>query len=69
MGLLRGCLELVQVRESADDGLQAELVGKAFRLNGVAEVEGEIDLIQQAGGCKEPAEECGSDITWQLSDK
>ena len=64
MSLLGGLLELVEVREGANDGLHAELVRKAFGLLRRADVEGEFELLEEAGGGKNLAKESAANIAW-----
>ena len=62
MRLLGGLLELVEVSEGADDGLDAELIREELGLLSGADVEGEVKLLEEIGGSKNLAEEGAANI-------
>ena len=64
VGLLRRLLELVEVREGSDDSLHAEFVRKTLRLLGRADVESEVELLEELGGGENLAEEGATNVAW-----
>ena len=62
MGLLGEVLELVEVGEGADDGLDAEFVSEALGLLSGADVESEVELLEQLRGGENLAKECAADV-------
>ena len=65
MSLLGGLLELVEVSEGADHGLDAELIREELGLLSGADVEGEVELLEQLGVGENLTEECTADVAWK----
>ena len=67
MGLLGRLLKLVEVGEGADDGLHAKFIRKTLGLLRGADVEGEVELLEEVGGGKNLTEEGAANIAWSMS--
>ena len=66
MGLLRRLLEFIEVGEGADNSIHAEFVRKKLGLLGRADVESEIELLEELGGGENLAEEGATNVAWLI---
>ena len=64
MGLFGRLLEFVEVGEGSDDSLHAEFVRKKLGLLGRADVESEVELLEELGGGENLAEEGAANVAW-----
>ena len=67
MGLLGKLLNLVQIGESANDSLEAELRRKALRLLGRTDVESEIELVQEGRRHEKATKEGATNVSYNTA--